>query len=444
MAEEASAAAIGSHTTSDNPERLSAVASAGQAAYQNNCVRCHGATGAGDGRDAKRVFPRPRKLAEGVFKFRTTASGTPPTDGDLFRTISTGLPGSRMPEFTRLPEETRWQLVAYVKSLSPIFKDQKPEILNLGKDPGPAKMNHNKGKELFTSLGCVACHGNLGRGDGPSAATLVDNWGNPIRAADLTQGWNYRAGSTPKDIQARLMAGIDGAPMPSYIDAVSQEDSWQLAYYVRSLQEKPNFRQVIEAVKISGRTPPMDPADLEWQKAPRTDLHLSGNFYRQGEILPTTVSSISIQAMYNEEAVLWRLTWNDPSQSHDRGQPGRAVGSGAASDSQSHENPPDALEILTLPEKRLQWEMGSVRSWPASHDAPAPAVLSWSANPTQATQTLESKASYSDGQWTLLFRQLRQKETPALIGIAVWDGGNSEEGRHRANSNWVEFKEVLK
>ena len=80
---------------------------AGKQAYMDNCARCHGPAGAGDGRDSARMFPRPRKLSEGVFKFRTTASGTPPTDEDLFQTISNGLPGSRMPDFQRLPEETR-------------------------------------------------------------------------------------------------------------------------------------------------------------------------------------------------------------------------------------------------------------------------------------------------------------------------------------------------
>lgn len=410
--------------------------SVAQAVYQNNCARCHGATGEGDGRDAKRMFPRPRKLSEGVFKFRTTASGTPPTDQDLFNTLTQGLPGSRMPEFTRLPEETRWQLVHYVKSLSPIFKEQEPEPLNLGNDPGVKKASLHKGKELFASLGCVACHGNLGRGDGPSAAALVDNWGNSIRAADLTQGWNYRAGSAPREIVARLMAGIDGTPMPSYADAVSPEEAWHLAYYVQSLQEKPNFRRVIEAVKLEEPLP-TDPADPHWQKVPKTDLRLSSNFYRQGEILSSSVSSISVQAVYNEEELIWRLTWNDPSQ--------------------SRENPPDAVGLVWLPEKRMKWEVGSVRSWPAQVEGPGLAAIFWSADQRLARQgtvhgfeefqagkidlpTVESKASYSEGQWSLLLQQPRQMERPALIGLAVWDGSNAEQGRHRSNSNWVEFE----
>lgn len=239
----------------------------GEAVYQESCARCHGPTGAGDGPDAKRMEPKPRALSEGIFKFRTTASGTPPTDLDLFHTLSTGLPGSRMPDFQRLPEETRWQLVYYVKSLSKVFEETPPEPIDLGIDPGPKPAHLEKGKELWAQLGCVACHGNQGRGDGPSAATLVDNWGKPIRAADLAHGYSYRAGSSPKEIVARLLAGIDGTPMPSYADAVSKEDAWQLTYYVRSIQEKPDFARVIEALRVEGDLPD-DPSDARWEQAP--------------------------------------------------------------------------------------------------------------------------------------------------------------------------------
>ena len=96
---------------------------AGRAAYQVSCARCHGAAGQADGPDAKRFYPRPRYLTKGVYKFRSTASGTPPTDDDLFETIARGLPGSNMPDWPHLDEATRWHVVEYLKSLAPIFQD---------------------------------------------------------------------------------------------------------------------------------------------------------------------------------------------------------------------------------------------------------------------------------------------------------------------------------
>ena len=59
-------------------EKPAANPSAGRAAYEQSCARCHGVQGAGDGVDAKRFYPRPRDFSMGVYKFRTTTSGTPP------------------------------------------------------------------------------------------------------------------------------------------------------------------------------------------------------------------------------------------------------------------------------------------------------------------------------------------------------------------------------
>ncbi len=389
----------------------------GKQAYLDNCARCHGVTGAGDGRDSARMLPKPRRLSEGVFKFRTTASGTPPTDEDLFHTLTEGLPGSRMPEFQRLPEETRWQLVYYVKSLSPIFADQKPELIPLGKDPGPKKTNEAHGKELYTQLGCSACHGALGRADGPSSPTLVDQWGEPIRAADLTQGWTYRSGSSPKDILTRLITGLDGTPMPSYAEAVKPEEVWDLAYYVHSIQEKPRWSRVITASAAAGPLP-SSPADPQWDAAPRHDLRLASSYYQDGKLLPTTVTSVSVRAIQADGQIALRLSWHDPRE--DKG------------------NPPDAAALVVLPDRRLKWTLGSLRAWPAAKGLPEPEVLSWSAD-----QKSEAQSSFSEGEWAVVLkRPLPSSKEPIRFGILVWDGGNGETGRRRANSNWVDL--VLK
>ena len=63
----------------------------GKAVYERRCVGCHGPNGDGNGPMATFLDPRPRDFRLGAFKFRTTPSGSLPTDGDLYRTLTRGL-----------------------------------------------------------------------------------------------------------------------------------------------------------------------------------------------------------------------------------------------------------------------------------------------------------------------------------------------------------------
>jgi mono/diheme cytochrome c family protein len=76
---------------------------AGSALYQDNCAKCHGADGNGRG-------SRPP-----VHSARIAAA----TDGDLFWLLRHGQPFRGMPAWTRLPEDQRWQIVAYLRSIQP-------------------------------------------------------------------------------------------------------------------------------------------------------------------------------------------------------------------------------------------------------------------------------------------------------------------------------------
>src|SRR3989338_3176558 len=282
-------------------ERPAADPAGREAGDTPSCARCHGILGKGDGLDAKRFYPRPRDLTMGVYKFRSTASGTTPTDEDLFQAITHGLPGSHMPDWQHLDEATRWHLVDYLKSLSPVFEHTPSAPVTLGPDPGP-RHDLARGKALYAQLGCAACHGASGRANGTSAAGLVDDWGMPIRPANLALGWNYRGGPTPRDIAMRLTAGIDGAGMPSYAEAISPEDAWQLAYYVASLQEPPQWRQILHALRVTGELPSSGDA-ARWGAAGRADVPVSNVVTPDGEwARPPTVRMVSLQAAHNGEA----------------------------------------------------------------------------------------------------------------------------------------------
>ena len=89
----------------------------GKALYVRQCAACHGVEGRGDGQAAYLLFPKPRDLRAAHFRLVSTWERLP-TDDDLFRTISRGIPGSAMPSWGHLPEADRWALVRYVKSLA--------------------------------------------------------------------------------------------------------------------------------------------------------------------------------------------------------------------------------------------------------------------------------------------------------------------------------------
>ena len=413
---------------------------AGQAAYGRYCARCHGAAGQGDGVDAKRFYPRPRDLTMGVYKFRSTASGTPPTDDDLFRTISRGLPGSNMPDWQQLDEAVRWQLVDYLKSLSPAFDQTPPAPVAVPPDPGAKRADLAKGKTAYQQLGCAACHGPMGRANGMSSAGLVDDWGMPVRPADFTQGWSFRGGAEPRDIALRLLTGIDGAGMPSYAEAVSGEDIWHLAYYVASLQEPPAWHMIAHPLRVAGALPAAAD-DPRWHEAESTDVRLRNVVQPSGEWAhPPTVRAVRMQAVYNEEAIVFRLTWDDPTRE--------------AADSPA----PDGVALVLKPAD-TQGDVVTLQAWPYA-GAPVLEFCHWTAAGTAvdarasdfnthgwAGAALTASAGYDDGRWQVMLQRPLQPAAPeraaaitakafTSIAFVVWDGGNAEA---RAVSPWIDL-----
>ena len=69
---------------------------AGKAVYDRRCALCHGVEGDGKGAAADLLDPRPRDFTTGVYKIRSTANRVP-SDQDLFRIITDGMPGTSMP-----------------------------------------------------------------------------------------------------------------------------------------------------------------------------------------------------------------------------------------------------------------------------------------------------------------------------------------------------------
>ena len=244
----------------------------GQSIYGSECAPCHGRKGDGAGGVGEGLDVRPRDFTRGTYALRTTVSGELPRIEDVERTIRRGVPGTTMPAYGQFLDDRQIGDVArYLVVFSPRFTDawrahRQPQVLAVGAPPAEvvALASHPTGElhpclpeatgsslacageQLFTLSVCRECHGDDRRGDGPTARTLVDVWGRPVRTADLTYKWQFKNGARPEDVYRSIFAGLDGSRMSSYAEAIPREsDRWALVAYVLSLS--PPQRPVLHA-----------------------------------------------------------------------------------------------------------------------------------------------------------------------------------------------------
>jgi cytochrome c oxidase cbb3-type subunit 2 len=226
---------------------------AGRAIYQRECAACHGEHGDGNGAGAAFVDPKPRNFTKKLFKLRTTSTGEAPTTADILRTIERGIPGTAMPSFRFLSEQERRHLAAVVLDFADLLDEPEPSpIADPGAPPPVTLAAIAKGKQVYAAMQCAACHGPGGKGDGPSAAGLADDDGNPIKVRDFTTGV-YRGGSERKDLYYRFTTGLDGTPMPAFSDSVNDADRWALVDFIQSLEVKPEREPLPKDAIAAGR-----------------------------------------------------------------------------------------------------------------------------------------------------------------------------------------------
>src|ERR1700674_4554956 len=210
---------------------------AGKQLYYRFCWGCHGFHGDGNGENGPYLNILPRNFVAATFKCRSTATGTLPTDEDLYSSVGRGFNNSNMPAWISLTNQQRADLVAFIKTFSPRWKTDKPgDPINVPAEPALTLDSIKHGKELFTKLECWKCHGPEGRGDGPSASTLTDSNDQPIRPYNFAAGSRFKCGTTNEDLYKIFNTGLDGTPMPSFADVVNPDEAGDLVHYPRTLQ----------------------------------------------------------------------------------------------------------------------------------------------------------------------------------------------------------------
>lgn len=336
--------------------------SKGKEIYKKQCSVCHGPTGAGDGKAAYLLYPKPRDFIRDKFRLVSTTN-MQATDGDLFATMTRGMPGSSMPPWGHLGPEDRWALVYYIRYLSDLKthedsaevteemkvkgipweakekiinkKISEENIIKIPSEPPVTPEALKRGQELFVAS-CAGCHGLEGKGDGQQEQK--DNLGYPVKPRDLTAGI-FKGSSSSGDLYCRMMGGMPGSPMPSYAGALTTEQVWDIIHYVQTLakegaEQKSHLTHLkIKASKTKGEIS-LDPLAEGWLKINPAFVTLTPLWWRNDR-----VEEVEVKARYNKNSVAFHLTWSDPTKEDDMVAV-QSFSDGAALQFSAEEDPP--------------------------------------------------------------------------------------------------------
>lgn len=198
--------------------RRANVVQRGREVYDKYCVGCHGDYGQGDGPAAARLITRPRDFTSGIYKFRSTDSGSLPLESDLYRTITRGLAGVSMPGFPLMPHRDKLAVIEYIKHTYPGWDEEAKQRRIV---PVPLPPNDltdarrvSRGRVVYLAMQCTQCHGVDGAGTRATRTEYVDAWGDPQRPFNFTRG-SLKGGNAPQDIYRTFHTGLRSV-MPSY------------------------------------------------------------------------------------------------------------------------------------------------------------------------------------------------------------------------------------
>jgi mono/diheme cytochrome c family protein len=456
----------------------------GKNLYLRYCSQCHGENGDGEGYATPHLLPKPRNFTTGKFKVRTTGSGALPAHQDLVNIIRRGMPYTSMPAWPDFSDQELSDLAYFIKTFSPDFSNAEvvPQPVELPSGPSATNESIELGKKLYVDTGCVRCHGALGRADGPSAPSLVDEWGYPIRAANLTQSWTFRAGSSREDIFRTMTTGFNGTPMPSFLEGLTHEQRWAITDYIVSLSGSngPGYTNLVVAKHV------LDPIDLakgaaNFASAPVARFPIIGQIMEPGRAFHPAATSVTVQAIYDAESVALLVRWHDirvdntgqagpslavPSEEEEEVKPAAAPAGASAEDPFADpsaavvEVPPsefnDAIAIqipsqLPTSARKPYFIFGdaqnSVDLWFFDLARPEPLQFTGRGSADLApndTGDITGVASYDQGEWSVIFKRALRPTAGAPfspgefmpIAFSVWDGFARERGNKRGLTPW--------
>lgn len=248
----------------------------GAALYAEKCAPCHGAAGMGNGPQAAQLpLPVPALGSADVARLAKPLS--------WFTTITQGRIERMMPPFKSLTDRQRWDLVAYLYTLS-----TPPQTLAAG-------------KEIYET-NCKTCHGISGAGDGEKAANLgtkVPNWRDFTRLAQIS----------PKELVTVVNNGSKQV-MPAYASQLTESQRWAVVDYIRTFALAGNTTSVtpaptspVNATPVAAATPLANSTPA----TPLTKLTFNGQItHSSGKTLPQGLK-VTLQG-FDDMSVGWEAT----------------------------------------------------------------------------------------------------------------------------------------
>lgn len=177
---------------------------AGKPIYQEKCAPCHGPEGKGDGSLADRL-PNPVPAIGDELLARQSRPS------EWYRIVTQGRMENQMPPFESLTDQERWNVVAYVYTLS------------------TSQTRLDRGKELY-DIYCLSCHGS-GKVQSQSSEPLqADNSTIPTEFTDL----EWIANRSANDLYQVISTG-KGDAMPAFQEQLAESDLWMVTEYLRSI-----------------------------------------------------------------------------------------------------------------------------------------------------------------------------------------------------------------
>jgi len=325
----------------------------------------------------------------------------------------------------------------------------------------------------------------------------MDELGQPIRAANLSEPWTFRGGPSREDIFRTMSTGLNGTPMPSFSDSLSPEQRWAITDFIVSLSGSsgPGYTNLVVAKFVP------DPIDLKngtkaFESAPVARFPIVGQIMEPGRAFHPPATSVTVQAIYDAESIGFLVRWHDmraektgkngPSlpvpPEEEESASGAAPGAGQptgtnpfgdaevapaqktdkdpfAEETPAAEQPSefsDAMAIQipsVLPSgaRKPYFIFGdaqnSVDLWFFDLARPEPLQLTGRGSADIAandTGDLTGVANYDQGEWSVIFkRPLRPSSGASFspggfmpIAFSVWDGFSRERGNRRGLTVW--------